>query len=269
MVAKATTKSFARKTLPPVKPNRGSQALYREALQKMIDRMAKQVEREIEALYKANEPKMGMDELPSVALERSIRKMSRLWRTRFNEMGPKLAKYFATKANKRVTSQLKTALKEGGMTVKFTMTRKMQDVMNASINEQVELISNIPEKYFTDIQGAVMRSVQAGRDLGPLSLHLQKAHGMSFKRASLISRDQNNKATAVMARARHEELGIEKAIWMHSHAGKVPRPTHLANDGKVFNIKEGWVDPDVGYAIWPGELINCRCTSRPIIPGFD
>ena len=46
---------------------------------------------------------------------------------------------------------------------------------------------------------------------------------------------------------------------MHSHAGKTVRKTHYANDGKRYNVAEGWFDPDpkVSRRIWPGELINC------------
>ena len=71
-----------------------------------------------------------------------------------------------------------------------------------------------------------------------------------------------------MTRARQVEVGITEAIWMHSHAGKEPRPTHVANDGKRYKVAEGWFDPDprVRRHIVPGELINCRCTTRSIVP---
>jgi uncharacterized protein with gpF-like domain len=74
-----------------------------------------------------------------------------------------------------------------------------------------------------------------------------------------------------MNRARQEELGITEAVWLHSHAGKKPRPTHLANHGKRYNVAEGWFDPDpkVRKHIWPGELINCRCVSKSVVKGFS
>jgi len=56
---------------------------------------------------------------------------------------------------------------------------------------------------------------------------------------------------------------------MHSHAGKEPRPSHLANDGKPYKIAEGWYDPDEKKYVWPGTLINCRCFSKPVVAGFD
>jgi uncharacterized protein with gpF-like domain len=90
------------------------------------------------------------------------------------------------------------------------------------------------------------------------------------RRAALISRDQNNKATAVITRVRQQELGVAEAIWVHSTAGKTPRPTHVkAGRERVrYAIAEGWYDPHEKKNVWPGELINCRCVSRAVIPGF-
>jgi uncharacterized protein with gpF-like domain len=88
------------------------------------------------------------------------------------------------------------------------------------------------------------------------------------KRAALISRDQNSKATSALHKARQLELGIEEGIWMHSHGGKKPRPSHLKNDGKKYDIKKGWYDPDAKQWVQPGELISCHCVGRSIIPGF-
>jgi uncharacterized protein with gpF-like domain len=61
-------------------------------------------------------------------------------------------------------------------------------------------------------------------------------------------------------------LGITKAIWRHSSAGKVPRPTHLKMDGQEFEIAKGIWDTAVEEWVLPGFLPNCRCTSRAIIP---
>ena len=83
-------------------------------------------------------------------------------------------------------------------------------------------------------------------------------------RAALIARDQSNKANSVVNRTRQLELGITRAKWMHSHGGKEPRPDHLAADGKEYDIEKGCLIS--GEYIQPGEMINCRCTSRPILP---
>lgn len=264
----------ATRIIPPVRPSAAISAWYRAELDALIADMHASVIYWLRASYKANPPVLAQDELPSQALWRAMHKLRRRWQKQFDEAAPKLAKHFAKKAENRSSARLKTILNEAGMTVKFTMTRAQADVMRATMHEQVSLIRSIPQKHFTEIEGLVMRSVQAGRDLGPLADALQKQYGSTKKRAALIARDQNNKATATMTMARQVEMGIEEAIWVHSHAGKVPRPTHRANDGKRYDVKRGWYDPDAdgrgrGRYIHPGELINCRCVSRSIIPGFS
>ena len=262
------------KVLAAVHPNAGLEAQYRRELRKLIRQMHESVTYWVRAAYRANEPLIAQDELPAAVLRRVLRRLTVRWQKRFNDAAPRLAKYFATAIEKRSKSVLQGILDDAGFTVDFKMTRTMQDVMNATIAEQVGLIRSIPQKYFTDVEGAVMRSVQAGRDLGPLTDHLQKTYGVSFRRAALIARDQNNKATATMTRVRQQEMGITEAVWLHSHGGKEPRPTHLANSGKKYDVKKGWYDPDAhgkgkGDWIFPGQLINCRCVSKPVIPGFS
>ena len=53
------------------------------------------------------------------------------------------------------------------------MTLAMENVMKSFIHENVNLIKSIPEKYFTEVEGMVMRSVRSGRDLAYLSDELE------------------------------------------------------------------------------------------------
>ena len=260
------------KILPAVRSNVGIEMAYRRRLDCLIDAMAKSFEHWIKATYRKNEPIMAQDEAtPASQLRIAINKLTRQWQTRFDDGAKDLAKYFALSASRRSDAALRAILRKAGMSVKFQMTPAMRDVMKASIEENVSLIRSIPQQYLVNVAGDVYRSVQAGRDLGTLAKALEKQYGVTKRRAALISRDQNQKMTAVFTRVRQEELGIEYALWMHSHAGKTYRKTHLTNDGRRFRVSEGWFDPDpkVRRFIHPGELISCRCVSRPIIRGFS
>lgn len=254
-----------------VRPNAGLTDIYRQRLDRLIDEMHRSFLYWIKAAYRRNEPAMAMDDLPAAELQRVIRKLSRQWQRRFNEGADELAKFFAQRVRDRSDRQLMAILKRAGFTVSFKLTPRLRDVMRASVQENVQLIKSIPQQYLTGVQGDVMRSVAAGRDLATLTKALQEKYGSTKKRAKLIALDQNNKATSAIQKARQVDLGITHGIWMHSHAGKEPRPTHLANDGKRFSVVDGWFDPDpkVRQRIMPGELINCRCTWRPIVAGFD
>jgi len=109
-----------------------------------------------------------------------------------------------------------------------------------------------------------MRSYSNGRDLQTMVSEIKDLYPAAANRAVLIARDQSNKANAVVNRARQLDLGITRAKWMHSHGGKEPRKDHLAADGKEYDIAKGCLIS--GEYIQPGQMINCRCTSRPILP---
>ena len=108
-----------------------------------------------------------------------------------------------------------------------------------------------------------------GADMHALSVDLRKTYGITRDRAATISRDQNNKAKAVIERTRRQELGITHAVWQHSAGGKVPRRTHVAMSGKSYPLSQGMWDSAEDKYVFPGELINCRCTSRAVIPAFE
>jgi SPP1 gp7 family putative phage head morphogenesis protein len=257
--------------LKAIRPNVGIQAAYRRKLVAFIDEMARSYAWFLRAQYRASPPRMAQDETPAKELKRELRKLGARWTKRIDEMAPKLAKYFAQAASNRSDAALRKMLRDAGFSVKFKLTPEIRDVLDATVAENVALIKSIPAEFHTQVEGMVMRSVTAGRDLSSLTKDLQKRFAITRRRAEFISLDQNNKCTAVITRARQQELGIQEAIWVHSHGGKEPRRTHLANNGKRYKIAEGWfdTDPKVRRRIWPGELINCRCVSRPIVKGFS
>lgn len=257
-----------RKVLRPVRPNAGVEAAFRLRLYKIIEEMHQSMMYWVTAEYKRHMPVMSMDASPAIELRDAMRKLTRQWEHNFDELADFLADYFAKDVADRSDTALQQALRKGGFTVKFVMTPAMRDIIGATVAQNVSLIKSIPQKYLTDVEGMVMRSVQTGRDLGQLSNDLQEQLGVTKRRAALIARDQNNKASSAMLRARQVELGITEAVWMHSHAGKVPRRTHVKMDGKRYDVSKGMWDSDEGSYVFPGELINCRCTSRSVIEGI-
>ena len=256
--------------LRPLHPNAGTAAMYQKRLDKLIDDMNASVTYWIETRYRNNEPVLlAMDDLPVNELKRTIKELAKRWLKNFEEAAPKLADWFSLDVMERTDASLRAILRQGGFSVRFKMTRAMRETFNATRAQNVALIKSIPEQYLKNVEGAVMRSVQAGRDMGPLAKELQKNYGVTKKRAALIARTQNNLASGAMNRTRQIELGVTKAKWRHSGGGKEPRPTHVANNGKLYDVKKGWFDPHEKKWIFPGQLINCRCVSISVIPGFS
>ncbi len=207
--------------------------------------------------------------LPADELRIAMEDLGDYWLGRFDVASGRLARFFGKSSVARTDTQLSSILRDAGMSVRFQMTPAMKDVLSATIGENVSLIKSIPQQYLKNVEGAVMRSVSRGRDLSTLTKHIQHQYGVTKRRAALIARDQNNKATAVMHDARRMEIGIQEAVWIHSGGGKEPRPKHVAADGKRYKVGIGLPIGDKNNAyVLPGEEINCRCVSRSIIPGL-
>lgn len=254
------------KTARAVNASKGVEVAYRKRLDRLITEMSNSFEYWIESAYKAHPPRMAMDALPSAELNKRVKELGRRWIARFDEMAGKIADDFVNKGVKYTDSSFMSALKDAGWTVQFKITPVMRDAINASIQENVALIKSIPDQYLLEVEGIVMRGFQTGRDLHSISKDLQHRLGVTKRRAALISRDQSNKLTASVTRARRKELGITQAIWVHSGAGKHPRPSHLkaGKDKLIFDIEKGaYLD---GKWVLPGEEINCRCSSKSVLP---
>lgn len=267
MARKLVSPTGKAKTLKPIRPNLGIEIDYRKKLDTLITEMEKSVIYWLTAQYRKTPPVMAHDKSPAKSLDEAFARVASRWQRRFNQLAPALAAYFATSAAQRSDASLRAALKRAGFTVKFTMSRAQNDALQATIAENIGLIKSIPAQYLTQVQGIAMRSITAGRDLFTMRKELQAQFGVTKRRASLIARDQNNKATATFNQVRFIELGITKAVWRHSTAGKHPRPSHVKADGRPYDVAVGlYLD-----GVWtiPGREINCRCFSTPIIPGLE
>lgn len=253
----------------------GTEAQYRKRLTREIAAMYADVRARILEVYRVEEPRvtrlerLAMDANPADILQRTVSDLKDKWLLRFAKLAPAMADWFAVDVDERSGYAMRQALRAGGFSVRFQKTPAMNDVLQSTIYQNVQLIRSIPEEFLGEVEGMVMRSVQAGRDLGQLSRDLQNQLGVAKRRAALIARDQNNKATSALNKVRQLENGIEEGIWLHSHAGKKPRPKHLAADGKRFKLAEGLPIGDKGQNVMPGEEINCRCSWKAIVPGFS
>lgn len=249
-----------------VHANAGTAARYRRALLSAIAKMIADVEAKITEQRKADPPVLARDASPADQMQERIRTLSDRWEKYFEDIAPSLAESFVRQSFAATGNGMKQALKAAGWSVEFQMTPAMRDAFDASLAENVGLIRSIPAEYLRQVEGIVMRSYSAGRDLKTLVREVKALYPKAKNRAALIARDQSNKANAVVQRARQQELGITEAIWMHSHAGKEPRPTHVAMNGKRFKVAKGMYDSAVKKFIFPGEEINCRCTGRSVLP---
>lgn len=252
--------------LAGVHPNMGIEAAYKRKLRKLVEAMAKSVDYWLKAEYRSQLPEIAQD-APIDDLQTRMKKLSKIWQRKFDDGAKDLAVWFAQSNKSYSDGSLQKILSNAGFTVKFKMSKGARIKFNAVVVENVGLIKSIPEQYFTQIEGLVMRSASRGRDLEYLTKQLKERYEITDRRAKLIAIDQNNKATALFTQQNQEDLGLTDALWQHSTAGKHPRPDHVAATGMKYKIAVGALID--GKYIYPGEEINCRCISRPIIPGYN
>jgi uncharacterized protein with gpF-like domain len=262
-----------RKVLPAIHPNAGVTADYRRRLDDLIAEMHCSVMFWLKAQYRRKPPHMAADASPANELEDEMRRLGDRWQRRFDMAAEELARHFAKAAGQRADGAFTGALKRAGMTVRFRMSKTVQDITTAAVNANVMLIKTIPRQYLAQVQGAVMRSVQQGGDLKTLTDFIEGQYGITRRRAEFIARDQNSKATAAVTRARQEELGLFQAKFLHSHGGRQPRIEHVEfsrgthrTGGPYYDVRKGaYLE---GVWTWPGVQPQCKCVSAPVVEGL-
>lgn len=158
-------------------------------------------------------------------------------------------------------------------------TPEISDAISIGLWQTTNLIKTIPDDYFGSIAQAVAdnfygKPLPEGRSL---LQQVQFLGGVSKKRAGVIARDQTQKMRGNLDQVRQRAIGSEEYIWRNSKDNRVvgkpgglypPKPgldrskvhgNHWEREGKTFR----WNDPPPdGH---PGQGIQCRCWSEPVI----
>ena len=252
-------------TLPPIHPNLGIERWYKRELMKIINEIQAEVKADIMANYKAQSSTVAMDGF-SDWLGHSIDYLMSKWTNKLNNLSETVAELFVTKSVHNYDKQLKKHLRKAGFTVRLQMSPYTEEMLKAAMGENVGLIKSIGTQYLGKVEQSVWASVKGGFDLSTLAKELSHSYNITENRAALIARDQGAKANAVIEMARRKELGITKAVWLHSGGGREPRQSHVKANGKEFEVDKG-LKLD-GVWLLPGQAINCRCVSRSVIDGI-
>lgn len=235
--------------LNEIKPNVGNDRAYLKELRTMLRRIKQDVN--------------GAKTDDVTQFGNRIDYLLEQWSKRLDRLGYTISKRFINRNRATFDKRFMRELRKAGFTVKFQLSPNIEDILEASVKENVGLIKSIGVDYLERVQQQVWSGVASGYDLGQIAKDLSKAYGISDRRAKNIARDQGAKAHAIIERERRKEAGITQAIWLHSHAGKVPRPSHVKANGKVFDIEKGlYLD---GVWTLPAFQPNCRCSSASLV----
>lgn len=160
--------------------------------------------------------------------------------------------------DKRLAANIKDAV---GVDIRGILTNDgIREAVREATVANIDLITSIPEQYFSKLRGALEKNWQSGARWEDLSGVIEHVGDVTESRAKLIARDQTSKMNGAFNEARQTSIGIEKYEWQTAGDERV-RETHAENDGKVFS----WDDPPEATGN-PGDDINCRCVA---IPFFD
>ena len=221
-------------TIPEIRVNSGIEKWYTNQLTRLVKEMKSDIQSELIKGFK-REVKIAQDGITDY-LSHAIELIPYQWEQKLDSLAEEIVKKFINRTVSNYDNLMKLHMRKAGFTVRFQTTQFQRDALQATIKENVSLIKSISSQYLERVQGDVWRCVINGYDLKGLTESLADGYGISLRRAGNVARDQSFKAHATIERARRKELGITKAIWMHSHAGKKPRPSHVKANGQIFDV---------------------------------
>lgn len=131
------------------------------------------------------------------------------------------------------------------------------EYVDSFIHENVSLIKSIKSEHLKAVEGILQRGIRSHEPVSSIAHRIENAGGVSQRRAAMIARDQVGRFFGQVNKKLQVDSGIEKYIWYTAMDERV-RPTHAANEGKIFTWKEG---SPIGH---PGEEHFCRCTAGAV-----
>lgn len=260
----------------PLKPSHDAERFYRVTLQKAIERMRKDYERELKKQLKPAIKAAAMDANLGAQLGFMFGGLEDKWGKFFGKLARNLAGRVVNRINQTSKRNLDASLKDlsGGLTIKTPkMPADMLSELQAATRVNVGLIKSIQSQYHEKVFQAVMNNVGDAEEIkGAAEKLVSKTYfiGESVsERAAFIARDQTSKLTTATNIARMKSSGIKKVRWRHSGGSADPRARHLEYDGQIFDLDNPPIIEEDGTRGWAGETYNCRCYLVPIIDFGD
>lgn len=239
------------KELKRVYTNKGIEEKYRKRLNKLALAMGASVMYWVLAEY---------GNRTSLEMARAIQKRIKQWKKVFGAKSEALAIWFVNSIRKQVETDMRNSFRGVGLKMREDVP---QNTVKAVQVENNQLITSIPQKYFTGIETVAMLSILYGWSKERFKNELEKRNGIVMRRVKNITSDQAHKTTELFKRAICEENGIYFGKWTYTYRSETERIPHVQANGTIFDIRRGCLID--GEYILPGEKINCKCTFVPVV----
>lgn len=293
---KALLDNRKRKPKPPkpVMPSKAAERYYLGQLRALVRVMATELVASIEPELKRLKPDYIADSIVTLdgwtdQILKAIRRVSgRFASPLFEAQIARVAASTISRAEADNAEDFRDSINRA-VGVDFQMIARpkgMQDYLEASTAENVNLIKSIPAEYFSKVETLVLGGMKDGLAPTAIAKQIQEQTGATARRAKLIARDQVSKLNADLTEYRQAAAGIE--FYKSVDAGDVRVSGNPA--GKYPNAKIscwGIARQDIGYgpgiykvgvgATWAGQTglkpgkhhPLCRCIGIAQIPGVN
>lgn len=255
---------------------------YAKSLDDYVQLMAKDIEEVFIPLVERLEPQYAPDQSKATTdgyveeLGRNLDLLASRW-TISKQAATVLSSKYISEVDKETRTKLIQSVRNSmGVDVANVINSEgLNNAIDSSIRQNVRLISTIPEQFFDRIRQIVEQETVQGATGKSITKQIQEVYGITERRARVIARDQTNKLSGNLNRARQMSTGIRAYRW-RTVGDEDVRDEHYKRNGKVFawdkadvgkKLADGTVllDPyanDIGH---PGDDILCRCIAEPVI----
>lgn len=183
------------------------------------------------------------------------KRLERVARDILNKVNRRNADQFYSRVERQVGINASELLNSEGL----------QANINALILESAQWAKKLRDDTLEFYTSNTLRAMAEGKSLSEV---LEQFDGMVEKRknhAKTVARTQVSTFNSLVGKARAQNLGIEKAVWVTSRDERV-RPCHQVRNGKEFDLSKGLYSSCDGKFLLPGVDYNCRCTYEYVIP---
>ncbi|AUR88346.1 head morphogenesis domain protein [Vibrio phage 1.112.O._10N.286.46.B11] len=277
-----------KRSLKAVRPSDQIESEYRSYMQALVKEMANEVKVGLLPIIKRNKSSYvkdsWADDVTSFFDVFRAKWSSFLFR---NKVRTDIQRPLSMVESNTTAQFLKNMNKAVGVDVSGMLKSEgIEAVMTSALQENVTLVTSLPDEYLKRIESIVYSGMQQGRYPTAIAKDLQEATGISWRRAKLIARDQVAKINSAVDSERSQNLGIEYYRWSTSNdrrvsgdpSGKYPKAkvkcymiskADIGFGQGVYTYKHG-ADYAGESNLHPGAShINCRCRRIPLIEGVN
>lgn len=250
--------------VPPLRPG-GVQRDYLSDINVLVDAIIEMVKKrvfpQLQSLADEQRGRLGLKvDAPLDSVGTIINEMEIEFAQKFSEGEiDRIVDKASARGSNVNREQLRSQMRSIGLDL-FIDTPMLTDITRDFNRANVKLIKSISTTTFNRVEDVIERGFRSGQRHTEIAKDIQREFRVTKNRAKLIARDQVGKLNSQLSRQRFKANGITKAIWRTTGDERV-REEHESRNGQEFNLETG-LDGE-----FPGDPINCRCFSEPVLPG--